>query len=477
MTHDVQDPSAPACPEDPLSGDRLSQLQSEVEALRRESLIFKAQLELRDRALDATPTRFVVADHRGPEPIIVYCNKSVAQQHGFRREELIGQSIKHIAQWDRGDPSIPARIRETLAAGQTFRYEHEVARPDGSCFWVGVAVMPIMDGSGTVTHHVSVGADITARREEARKKQDLQERLVTEMKERERLVIELQLAQKLESVGRLASGIAHEINTPVQYVGDSVHFLHSAFDDMNRFADDARQTLDALPDSPAIAHLRAALAELSRAQDLDFLRIEVPKAFERTFDGVERVTRIVKAMKEFAHPDAAEHSPADLNHALATTLLVASNEYKHLAKVRAEYGDLPAVTCNVGELNQVFLNLIVNAAHAIQDAARDVGTGEIKITTAVLEDAAIVRIGDNGCGIATENSGKVYDPFFTTKEVGRGTGQGLAIARSIIVDKHGGELTFKSELGVGTEFTLRIPLTGRRHATVESDTGAVRALE
>jgi signal transduction histidine kinase len=165
-------------------------------------------------------------------------------------------------------------------------------------------------------------------------------------------------------------------------------------------------------------------------------------------------------MKEFAHPNTDEQRPADLNHAILTTLLVASNEYKYLAKIHTDFADLPPVVCNIGELNQVFLNLIVNAAHAIQEAGKDMNTGELRIRTAVDDDAVVIRISDNGCGIPPENLSKVYDPFFTTKEVGRGTGQGLAITHSILVDKHGGDIRVSSSVGVGTEFVLRLPVAG-----------------
>jgi signal transduction histidine kinase len=194
---------------------------------------------------------------------------------------------------------------------------------------------------------------------------------------------------------------------------------------------------------------------------LEYLRVEVPKAFTRTFDGVERVTKIVKAMKEFAHPDANEQSPVDLKHALETTLLVASNEYKYVARIITELGDLPQVVCNVGELNQVFLNLIVNAAHAIKDSGKELDTGEITISLFAEGEEAVIGVRDNGCGVPAENLSKLYDPFFTTKEVGRGTGQGLAISHSIVVDKHGGEISVSSELGVGTQFTVRLPIAGR----------------
>jgi two-component system NtrC family sensor kinase len=452
-----QPPDAAA---DESAAQRLVRLQAEVANLRGENSVLREQLSLRDQALDATTTFFVITKQAVPEPIIAYCNKVVADEHGFRRDELIGKGISTLTQWASQDAVAPD-LKAALRAGHTFHHEDEVLRRDGSKFWLGVSVRPIFDAAGRLTHSVAIGADITAKREEVLKKQELQDKLVEEMKERARVVIELQLAQKLESVGRLAAGIAHEINTPIQYVGDGVYFLRSAYDDFNQLLDGWRNAIDALPQNPDYGALRLEVAQLTAKYDLDFLRAEIPKAFERTSDGVTRVTNIVKAMKEFAHPDANEQSPADLNHAIETTLLVASNEYKYFAKIHTEFAELPAVVCNVGELNQVFLNLIVNAAHAIHDAGRDVNTGEITVSTAVAADEVVIRIRDNGCGVPAENLSKLYDPFFTTKEVGRGTGQGLAIAHSIVVDKHGGHIGVSSGVGTGTEFTVRLPIDGR----------------
>jgi PAS domain S-box-containing protein len=440
---------------------RILQLESEAAVLRADNATLREQLALRDHALDATSTLFVITQMSVPEPLVVYCNKAVADQHGFTREELISQPVRLLAQWVGSNSNYASEVAAAMRAGRTFHYEDEVTRRDSSTFWLGMAIRPIFDEAGRLTHSVAVGADITAKREEIAKKEELQHKLVEEMKERERMGIELQLAQKLESVGRLAAGIAHEINTPIQYVGDSVHFLRSAHEDFNHLLDGWRNAIDTLPDNPVRNALRLEIAESAKKYDMDFLRAEVPKAFERTFDGVERVTNIVKAMKEFAHPHANEQSPCDLNHALRTTLLVASNEYRYLAKIHTDLGELPHVICNIGELNQVFLNLIVNAAHAIHDAGKDVNTGEIRISTTLAGDEAVIRIGDNGCGVPAENLSKLYDPFFTTKEVGRGTGQGLAITHSILVDKHGGDISVRSRLGVGTEFTLKLPIGGR----------------
>jgi PAS domain S-box-containing protein len=439
----------------------LAESESELIALRAENEILRAQLALRDHALDATASFFVITRLEDPAPVIVYCNKVVAEQHGYPREELIGKPITILTQWLGRNPGYFQGLDAALRAGRTFQFEDEVTRRDGSTFWLGVSIRPLSDAAGRLTHAVAVGADITVKRVESRKRQELQDKLVAEMQERERMVIELQLAQKLESVGRLAAGIAHEINTPIQYVGDSVHFLRSAFDDLDKLFECSNEAMALLPDSAERAAYQLEIAEAAKRYDLDYLRIEVPKAFTRTFDGVERVTNIVKAMKEFAHPDAREQSPVDLLHALQTTLLVASNEYKYVAKVQTEFEELPFVVCNVGELNQVFLNLIVNAAHAIKDSGKDVDTGQITIRATQEGEQAVICVSDNGCGVPAENLSKLYDPFFTTKEVGRGTGQGLAISHSIVVDKHGGEISVASEVGVGTQFTVRLPIAGR----------------
>ncbi len=198
-------------------------------SLRADNAVLREQLSLRDQALDATPTFFVISKLAAPEPIIVYCNKVVAEEHGSPRNELIGKGISTLARWASSDAA-GSDVSAALRAGHTYHHEprgHAAGRQQvlaGS-----VDQMPIFDGAGDLTHSVAIGADITAKRDEVFKKQELQDKLVDEMKERARVVIELQLAQKLESVGRLAAGIAHEINTPIQYVGDGVYFLHSAY--------------------------------------------------------------------------------------------------------------------------------------------------------------------------------------------------------------------------------------------------------
>ena len=277
--------------------------------------------------------------------------------------------------------------------------------------------------------------------------------------ERERMAAELRLSQRLEAVGHLAAGVAHEINTPMQFVGDSVRFVSSAFDDLRELGTEYKaicaELAEGRDDEPAIA---ARIQDAEERADLEYLDERVPAAFERTLDGVARVTTIVAAMKTFSRPKQVEQTHADINDALRSTLVVAQNEYKYVADVETDFGDLPPVMCNVNELNQVFLNLIVNAAHAIGDTvvAGASERGAIRVTTVREEDAAVITISDSGPGIPEEIRERIFDPFFTTKEVGKGTGQGLAIATSI-VDRHGGSLTLKS--GPATSFAIRLPLS------------------
>ena len=284
---------------------------------------------------------------------------------------------------------------------------------------------------------------------------------VRDVSEQQRLEAELGHARKLEAVGQLAAGIAHEINTPAQFVGDSIHFLADSFKDVQGLIARYGEAVAELPPSIEREALRTRMTEAEQDAGLDYIQENAPAAFVRALDGISRISTIVGAMKEFAHPDRREKSPADLNRALQATLTIARNEYKYVADVETELGQLPPVLCHLGDLNQVFLNLLVNAAHAIADVEEKSGKrGRILVRTAHEGDKVRIDIADTGCGIPEKIRGRVFDPFFTTKEVGRGSGQGLAIARSVVVDKHGGSLTFESEVGQGTTFIIRLPVDG-----------------
>jgi PAS domain S-box-containing protein len=276
-----------------------------------------------------------------------------------------------------------------------------------------------------------------------------------DVSERQRLELELRHAQKLESVGRLAAGIAHEINTPIQFVGDNVRFLESSFADLVRLLAGYRALAEAIsgPDGPAALREVDALAE---EIDVAFILEEVPMAISQTLDGVGRVAHIVRAMKAFGHPGTEEKTQADLTEAIENTLVVANNEIKYVADVETDLADLPLVMCHLGDINQIVLNLVVNAAHAIGSADR--GRGTVCVRTRLEGPYAVIQVSDTGTGVPPEIADKLFDPFFTTKEVGTGTGQGLALVRTLVTDRHGGTIDFTSEAGVGSVFTVRLPV-------------------
>ena len=293
--------------------------------------------------------------------------------------------------------------------------------------------------------------------------------LATEIAERaraeeERLALERELSQtqKMESLGTLAGGIAHEINTPVQYVGENLKFLHESFADIDKLLEQYRALVIQLKGEGVHKDTVDTLLAQEEATDTEFLRNEIPESVTQSLEGIQRITEIVRAVKEFSYPDEMmdkSRSRVDLNHAIATTITVSRNQYKYVADMETDFApDLPEVPCYPGQFNQVMLNLIVNAAHAIEDAKKE-EPGRITIATRQIDHWAEVRISDTGTGIPEDVCAKIFDPFFTTKEPGRGTGQGLSISHTIITKKHGGTIAVESEPGVGTTFIIRLPLS------------------
>tara|TARA_Y100000588_G_scaffold386312_1_gene481601 strand:- start:1009 stop:2667 length:1659 start_codon:yes stop_codon:yes gene_type:complete len=264
--------------------------------------------------------------------------------------------------------------------------------------------------------------------------------LEEEIMQRKHLETQLVHAQKMEAVGQLAAGIAHEINSPSQFVNDNVMFLKDA-----------------------VNELLAAVSgegEIPDAKEIEFLRDNAPESVDQALQGMERITTIVKSMKNFAYRDAAsEKRPQNLNQAIEATAVVATNEWKYHAELKTDLDpNLPFVPCNIGEINQVVLNLIVNAAHAIRDSDSKDGKGLITVSTRQYDQYVVITIQDNGGGIPEHVQGKIFEPFFTTKEVGVGTGQGLAIAHNVITKSHQGHIWFETEQGKGTTFFIRLSL-------------------
>jgi len=367
---------------------------------------------------------------------ILTWNSGAERMYGYSASEMIGRFTSTLLPPERVEEL--KSIEESLILGRDVSHFETVRiTKAGERIDVMMTVSLMRDSAGDVAGYAHIAWNISARK---------------------RLERQLSQAQKLESIGQLAAGIAHEINTPIQYIGDNARFLGDAFQDLFK----AIGQLQAPPKSATGADSISAppLECPSDIVDVDYLRQEVPAAIAQLEEGVANVARIVRAMKEFSHPGPAEKVAVDINRALDSTILVCRNEWKYVADLKSEFDpELPLVPCVAGEINQVFLNLIVNAAHAIGDSVRDNGQkGAITVSTRRSGDWAEIRVRDTGTGIPEEIRPRIFDPFFTTKEVGKGTGQGLAIAHSVVVQKHQGAIDFESCVGAGTTFLVRLPL-------------------
>ena len=269
-----------------------------------------------------------------------------------------------------------------------------------------------------------------------------------------------QLSQKLESLGRLAAGIAHEINTPTQYITDNMRFLRTAFDTVTACVREYRAGPSAPTDRSAIDKAEGHTA-VERNGELDYLLGEIKPAIEQNLEGLSHVARIVESLKHFSHPSGPGKNPVELNRAIEIAITVTRHEWRYVADVATQLDPtLPPVPCVLDEFNQVMLNLLVNAAHTTADAVKARGEERGKITVSTRQEAgfAVVEVADTGMGIPPEVRDRVFEPFFTTKPVGRGTGQGLALVHAVIVQHHGGIVEFDSEVGRGTTFRIKLPL-------------------
>ncbi len=272
---------------------------------------------------------------------------------------------------------------------------------------------------------------------------------------------ELQLAQQLAGIGQLAAGVAHEINTPMQYIGDNTSFLHVTVKRLLDLASSFERLLESCrAGGPAPGELDRCEQELAKSR-LSFLREQAPLAIEQSSSGIDQVRAIVQALKEFSHPESDEAQEMDLNHLVRTASTVTRNSWRYHAELALELcEDLPPVRGYPQAFGQVLINLIVNAADAIEArwaAPQNGQLGKLTIRTRLLPDCVELQVEDNGSGIPESIRQKVMDPFFTTKGVGKGTGQGLPLAQATIVEKHGGKFFFSSQVGCGTTFFIQVP--------------------
>lgn len=376
---------------------------------------------------------------------IMFINPAATNMLGFESYELIGKSHHDLIHHTKADGSIykveDCPIYKAIYDAKIHQTHDEVFwRKDKTSFPVEFVSTPILDINNSIVGAVVVFRDISIRKQ---------------------MAAELHMAQKLESVGQLAAGIAHEINTPAQYVGDNIHFLNEGFQDIITVLNKYSELRNANVNESTYTNNVNQIEEIIEKIDLNYLLEEMPLALTQSQEGIQNISNIVKAMKEFSHPGSDGKDLVDLNHIIENTVTVTRNEWKYVAKVELDLDEnLPAVPCYAQNLGQVFMNLIVNAAHAIADVIdidkNELGT--ISISTIKIDDEIEIKIRDTGKGIPEKIKNKIFDPFFTTKGVGKGTGQGLAIARSAITDKHNGAINCISETGKGSTFFIRLPL-------------------
>lgn len=363
-------------------------------------------------------------------------------------EDAFGISFDHVRNksllelpltWDWID--VMEKIAHCRDSGQTQAIDAmKFTRMDGTDGLMLLRINAIVGEEANHAGYLLLGADIT---------------------ERKFLEQQLANAQKLESIGQLAAGIAHEINTPIQYVGDNTRFLLTAYNRLVAIFNKYSEIMVALKKGTIDPETVVEVELFCKKKRLAYLLDEIPRAVNEALGGLDRIAGIVKAMKEYAHPGAEEKTLSDINKALDNTIVVSRNEWKYVADLKKKLDpSMPLVPCLPGELNQVFLNVIINAAHAVGDANKGAGRekGVIVVKSFHDSDWAYIQISDTGTGIPVDYRDRVFDPFFTSKEVGKGTGQGLAISHNVITEKHQGFLTFDTAEGEGTTFTVKLPL-------------------
>ncbi len=447
------------------SGREIFGLTLNITEQKRAEKAFQHERRLFEALMDACPDCIYFKDL---DSRFVRINKAEAALFGLSDPgEAIGKSDADFFSAPHAEQA-RADEQKIIKTGQPLvDFEEAETWPDGRITWVSTTKMPRREANGEICGTIGISRSITERKlVQQRLQERTQElmksnaRLQREIKERRLLEAQLLHAQKLESIGQLAAGIAHEINTPIQYVSDNCRFLGDSFERLAFVLNEYSNLLEAARRTKFSPDVVQAVDACIEAADLPYLIGEIPLAIGQSNEGIERVARIVRAMKEFSHPGSKEMRVIDLNRAIENTLIVCRNEWKLVADTEVELDStLPPVSCLADELNQVILNLVVNAAHAIGDTGKKDVKGKITVSTRRKGELVEIRVKDDGTGIPKEIQSRIFDPFFTTKEVGRGTGQGLAIARDVVVKKHGGSLTFETEKNAGTTFIITLPIS------------------
>ncbi len=412
-------------------------LKREIQVLKKTEKHIKEAPKEMEHLISSLPTILIGLSR---EDKIILWNAKAEKVFDKVAADVMGLSLNQCdinCDWDK----IAAGISKSRLKGCPIRVDDVAFRkPDGEKRYLGITIKPLNGDDDSILGLTIMGADIT---------------------DRKKMEAQLQQSQKMEALGQLAAGIAHEINTPTQFVGDNTRFFQDAFGDLIQIVKIYEELFEAATsESPAHELIQNAEDRIEEI-DLEYLKEEIPVAIQHTLKGVDRIAKIVQAMKIFAHPGGTMKEPVEINKEIEKTITITRNEWKYVAELITDFdATLPLVPCFQAELNQVILNLIVNAAHAIADANKDntPQKGTIRISTRHEDNWAKIRISDTGAGVPEEIRHKIFDLFFTTKEPGKGTGQGLAISHSVIVKKHKGTITLETRQGKGATFIIGLPL-------------------
>lgn len=408
-----------------------------TERVETENRLYHVNREL--ELLFNSMSNIIIGVSRGD--IITHWNKEAEVLFGVLKEKMIGRGFINCGiQWDWDD--IYVGIAESLADRKLVTLRNlNYTRADGINGSLSLTINPMRnEQDGEIQGFLILAIDYTERRH-------LEEQLLQ--------------VRKLEAVGQLAAGISHEINSPMQYICDNIGFVKRKFTLLSSVCEKYRALAEKAQHAGSLAAFAGEIIEEEQEKNIPNIIREIPEALNDAEDGTNRIKKIVTAMKKFSHPGTGEKKPTDINNVITTTVTISRNEWKYVADFIPELGEnLPEIPCIESELSQVMLNLIINARDAITDAIEtgSIQRGIIRVATRRLDDMVEISVSDNALGIPEPIRSKIFDPFFTTKEVGRGSGQGLAISHTIIVNDLGGSITFDSEEGNGTTFFLRLPV-------------------
>ncbi len=408
--------------------------------------LLQEELWLHNRAMASSSCGITISDATDPELPLIYINEAFERMTGYPSAEVIGRNCRFLQNDDRDQPGLEP-LRAAFRKGENCTVMLRNYRKDGTLFWNEFFTAPIRDKRGKVTHFVGIQTDVTARKraedELVARKSEL-ELTLAELRQTQAMLIH---SEKMNALGQMVAGVAHEINNPVSFVRSNLHSLKRTLDDLFQ----AYDRLESLIRAGASAETLRAAEQIRTNADLDFIQADSGDMLSSSIDGLERIRRIVQALRTFSRLDEADLKVVHLNENINSTLMIARLELQGRVKVSVELDHLPPIKCYPAELNQVFLNLIVNAAQAID------GKGLLTIGGRDEGHQVVLQFTDSGRGIPPDVLPRIFEPFFTTKPVGAGTGLGLTIAYRIITERHKGTITVESTPGVGTTFTITLP--------------------